>query len=233
MCGFTRAEDVAAACELGVDAVGLNFVGGPRKISIEAVHEILERVPAINVSEPMPRFDRAPIPVALCFAPSKETYGALWPTQLGLPFKRFQVYGQDTLGLLDQAKRTDPLMQVWPVVHVSGPQDVSQLMQDVCNTAKLHNADALVLDTASKDKLGGTGQSFDWNWLVELQDNDEMPPIILAGGLTPENVAEAIRIAHPYAVDVASGVEVAGQPGVKDRIKMRDFLQAVRDADGE
>jgi len=54
--------------------------------------------------------------------------------------------------------------------------------------------------------------------------------LILAGGLTPENVAEAIRTIHPYAVDVSSGVEVPGQPGTKDPVKMRDFMQAVRGA---
>jgi phosphoribosylanthranilate isomerase len=59
----------------------------------------------------------------------------------------------------------------------------------------------------------------------------QLPRFALAGGLTPENVGEAIRIARPYAVDVSSGVEVAGKPGIKDVGKMRDFIQAVRDAD--
>jgi phosphoribosylanthranilate isomerase len=230
ICGFTNADDAVMAGELGVDAIGLNFVGGPRKITYETAWSILSAIPMVDVREPMPHFERAAVPVALCHAPSRETYGEMWPTQVPR-IKRFQLYGEDAMKLSRELIAQDPLVQVWPVVHLSGRQDVSQLMEDVCNTAKLHNADAIVLDTASKDKLGGTGQTFDWNWLEELQDNDEMPPIILAGGLTPENVAEAIRVARPYAVDVASGVEVAGKPGVKDVVKMRDFVQAVRGAD--
>jgi phosphoribosylanthranilate isomerase len=92
---------------------------------------------------------------------------------------------------------------------------------------------ALVLDTASNKALGGTGETFNWEWIKEARDAGELeglPPIILAGGLTPENVAEAIRIAQPYAVDVSSGVEVVGKPGVKDPIKMRDFIQAAHGA---
>jgi phosphoribosylanthranilate isomerase len=92
---------------------------------------------------------------------------------------------------------------------------------------------AYVLDTASPEKLGGTGQTFNWNWIAEARAAGELeglPPIILAGGLTPENVAEAIRIARPYAVDVSSGVEVPGKPGIKDPVKMRDFIQAAQSA---
>ena len=92
----------------------------------------------------------------------------------------------------------------------------------------------LLLDTASAEKLGGTGKAFDWNWIAEARaagELDGLPPLILAGGLTPDNVADAIRIARPYAVDVSSGVEVAGRPGIKDPIKMRDFIHAVRGAD--
>jgi phosphoribosylanthranilate isomerase len=95
---------------------------------------------------------------------------------------------------------------------------------------------AFVLDTASKTQLGGTGQSFNWHWIAEARAAGELtglPPIILAGGLTPDNVADAIRIVRPYAVDVSSGVEVPGKPGIKDPLKLRDFIQAVRAADAE
>src|SRR6185369_13376000 len=110
----------------------------------------------------------------------------------------------------------------------------SQMRQDVERTKHLIGSpDALLLDTASKSALGGTGESFNWNWIAEAREAGELnglPPIILAGGLTPDNVAEAIRIARPYAVDVSSGVEVPGKPGIKDPLKIRDFIQAAKSA---
>lgn len=75
---------------------------------------------------------------------------------------------------------------------------------------------------------GGTGERFDWNLASEIVRYFESAKIILAGGLTPDNVAEAIQKVRPYAVDVSSGVEVS--PGVKDHIKMRDFIQAAKEA---
>ena len=94
---------------------------------------------------------------------------------------------------------------------------------------QLHPA-ALLLDTASP-KLGGTGQPFNWNWIAEARAAGELENLlILAGGLNPDNVAEAIRIAHPYAVDVASGVEYPNQPGIKDPARVKAFIQAVRSA---
>ncbi|HVT79960.1 MAG TPA: phosphoribosylanthranilate isomerase [Phycisphaerae bacterium] len=123
-------------------------------------------------------------------------------------------------------------LHYWYVVHVAS-RDLSSL-RSLIIPDKLDGSEieAIVLDTAS-DKLGGTGKSFNWNWIAETRAAGELeglPPIILAGGLNPENVADAIRIARPYAVDVSSGVEVAGKPGVKDAIKMRDFIQAAHGA---
>jgi phosphoribosylanthranilate isomerase len=83
----------------------------------------------------------------------------------------------------------------------------------------------LLLDTYDPATAGGTGRRFDWDLVPEWL----APRIILAGGLTPENVAEAVRRVGPYAVDVSGGVESA--KGVKDRVKMEAFLQGVRDGD--
>lgn len=90
--------------------------------------------------------------------------------------------------------------------------------------------DAILLDTYHKDMLGGSGESFKWELAVEAKRRFDLP-IILAGGLTAENVAEAIRIVRPYAVDVSSGVEQ--EPGKKDHEKIRKFCEAVRLADSE
>ena len=80
-------------------------------------------------------------------------------------------------------------------------------------------------------RYGGTGRRFNWEWIAEARNNGELagwPPLLLAGGLTPANVAKAIRIAHPWGVDVAGGVEVADSPGVKSIDRIRDFIRNAR-----
>ena len=86
---------------------------------------------------------------------------------------------------------------------------------------------AVLLDTKGEENAGGTGQRHDWNKSREIKDSVNCP-IILAGGLTPENVGDAIRFVEPYAVDVASGVE--SSPGIKDYQKITDFIQNVRNS---
>lgn len=88
-------------------------------------------------------------------------------------------------------------------------------------------ADALLIDASVEGMHGGTGQKVDWHLAAEFV-NYAPKPVILAGGLTPENVAEAVRVVRPYAVDVSSGIE--SSPGVKDPIKVRDFIHAARGA---
>ncbi len=118
-----------------------------------------------------------------------------------------------------------------------GPTEGSRLRQmRVCRVAMRENlnevdvagVNAILLDTLSSKGLGGTGEAFDWSIAAEAARRFTLP-IILAGGLTPENVGEAIRIARPFAVDVSSGIESA--PGRKDHDKMRRFIRAVREAD--
>ena len=87
---------------------------------------------------------------------------------------------------------------------------------------------ALLLDTYHKDKLGGSGETFNWELAIEAKQRFGLP-LMLAGGLTPENVGEAVRTVRPYSVDVSSGVEA--EPGRKDHAKVKAFIQAVREAD--
>ena len=89
-----------------------------------------------------------------------------------------------------------------------------------------YKTDAWLLDSFVPDKPGGTGEKFNWDLAIEAKKLGR--PVILAGGLTPDNVADAVRKVRPFAVDVSGGVE--SSPGKKDRAKIRDFIAAVRGA---
>jgi phosphoribosylanthranilate isomerase len=99
-------------------------------------------------------------------------------------------------------------------------------VRDSGSLAQLENyqTDAFLLDAHSRNGLGGTGEKFNWDLAVEAQKFGK--PIFLAGGLTPENVADAVRIVHPFGVDVSSGVESA--PGIKDHAKVKAFITAAK-----
>jgi phosphoribosylanthranilate isomerase len=218
ICGITRPEDAAHAAELGADAIGLNFVGGPRQISLQRAFEIARRLPPVlNL-------------VALATSQPRQFPNALTPLQIGefrprLPIHTFQMYGGNESEFIDSTYYSF----YWVVASITNQRSLRNVLISV--VTKYHDLPAaLLLDTAS-EKLGGTGQSFNWNWIAEARAAGELeglPPIILAGGLTPDNVADAVRIARPYAVDVSSGVEIPGKPGIKDPIKMRDFIQAAK-----
>jgi phosphoribosylanthranilate isomerase len=217
ICGITRPENATLAAELGADAIGLNFVRGPRRIDQQTGYQILSSLPPCVT------------PVGLTGCGIKGTdcpsIHQLRHEDPRLSITTFQIYGEVPPEVI---KRTADVF-CWMVSSIPSRQAMATLAAQVAKWGE--SVRAIVLDTASADKLGGTGQSFNWHWIAEARAAGELeglPPIILAGGLTPENVAEAIRIAQPYAVDVSSGVEVPGKPGIKDPVKMRDFIQAAR-----
>ena len=205
---------------VGADAIGLNFVGGPRKIDLIRGRQILQALYELPLR---------PNTVALCAWRDQENPDGVTTGEVAqtLRVDRYQVYGRSELRLVED----EDGLPYWFVASVRTRQSITDLAIQM--GVEGYRPQAILLDTASSEKLGGTGQSFNWHWIAEARAAGELnglPPIILAGGLNPDNVAEAIRITKPYAVDVSSGVEVASQPGIKDPIKMRDFIQAVRDA---
>lgn len=213
ICGLTSVADVLSAVSAGADAIGMNFVAGPRLITIETGAQILRSLPPFTV------------PVALVKLESGRLAPDLYEWLLDSPVRCLQVYAAgDGAGL---GELSDAGFRVMPVVRVKGPGFVAD------SAGLVHGAAGAVLDAFDASQLGGTGKAFRWEWLAQaracgaLQD---WPPVILAGGLTCENVAEAIRLTQPYAVDVSSGVESA--PGSKDAGKMREFVRAARSAEG-
>jgi phosphoribosylanthranilate isomerase len=219
ICGITRPQDAALAAELGADALGLNFVGGPRKLTLPQASDILKVIPPLV--EPVGLFS---VGALAAVSGNDELAEIEWSVETK------QWYGD--VGNMEPWRWGPAGAPWWVVVHIAERASISAIPAQLAR-AKFR-PQALLLDVASSSgQLGGTGQSFNWNWIADARSAGELealPPLILAGGLTPDNVVEAIRIVRPYAVDVASGVEVSGKAGVKDPIKLRDFIQAAKSA---
>lgn len=202
ICGLTRAEDVASACELGARYVGFNFSSAsPRRVPLTAARQ-LAAAAAPGVSRVGVFVDET----------AEEIRGAVEAATLDL----IQIH---------RALREEDLDLPRPVIAWLGVDAAGSLVGT--STALLGRCRAALVDAAVPGLAGGTGRTFDWSVLAGRR----FPvPILLAGGLTPENAEEAIVRVRPAAVDVASGVESA--PGVKDRGRLERFFAAVRRADG-
>ena len=194
-CGFTRAEDAALAATLGVDAIGVVHVPGSKR------HVLLEAMLAIRAAVPA-HIDL----VALFVNPDADSVraviAALQPSLL-------QFHGDEADAFCAQFG----LPFIKAMAMGEGAGDIVLRQKDY------PSAQAFVLDGHAPGGLGGTGQQFAWRDPIQLNK-----PVYLAGGLHAGNVAEAIAIVKPYAVDVSSGIESA--PGMKDELKMREFVQA-------
>lgn len=205
-CGMTRREDVAEAARLQAEYAGVIFAGGPRKRTVgEAASLFVSGVSARRVGV----FARADA-------------DALRVTIANVPLEVVQLHGDATAAGIAVA-RAAGAAEVWAVVRVDGgelPAHAEELFQ---------TADAVVLDTKGTSGLGGTGRAFDWDAIAaQLARLDRRARLVVAGGLTSLNVAQAIRALAPDIVDVSSGVESA--PGVKDHSLMRRFAEAARSA---
>ena len=213
ICGVNDPDIARVAAEAGADAVGLVFVeGSPRYVSIEQAGQILAALPAFVE------------PVALCVdAPTDRIRSTADSLGLGT----VQLHGNETP---DDVCALSPLRVIKAVAF----QDSKTIESQRARWQGLTNLAGLLFDTPPVDGAlpGGSGRRFDWTALAERRGNGVpqiFPPLILAGGLTAANVAEAIRTVRPHAVDVSSGVE--SRPGVKDPKLIRAFCAAVRDAD--
>lgn len=199
ICGITNLRDAKSALRNGADYLGFNFYPkSPRYIAPAKAARIIRQLP------------RALRAVGV-FVDSPEQEIARIAEQAGL--FAVQLHGSETPRAVRELARTLP---VWKALRVRANFDPGRL-------AKWDAAQAILLDAYRAGIKGGTGKIFDWQLAREAAPFGR---IVLAGGLTPENVAEAVRTARPFAVDVASGVEQA--PGKKDTQKMRAFIRAVK-----
>lgn len=199
ICGLTSPADAMAAAEAGADMIGLMFYeGSPRHISIAQAAEIARALPPFVLK------------VGVFVNPEEaQVMEAIAACGLNL----LQFHGAEPTEFCTQFG----LMSV-KALRVQNAESLAALEHFM--------TDAFLLDAYSKAGLGGTGETFNWDLAVAAQRFGK--PIFLAGGLTPGNVADAVRQVKPFAVDVSSGVESA--PGQKDAAKMRAFVAAVRGA---
>jgi phosphoribosylanthranilate isomerase len=197
ICGITNVADGLAAAEAGADMIGLMFYeSSPRHITLAR---------AVEISRAMPLFlMRVGVFVN---APADFVLRAIGECNLTM----LQFHGDETSDFCTQFG----LMNM-KAIRVRDAESLTQLEN--------YQTDAFLLDAHSRNGLGGTGEKFNWDLAVEAQKFGK--PIFLAGGLTPENVADAVRIVHPFGVDVSSGVESA--PGIKDHAKVKSFITAAK-----
>ena len=213
ICGITSVEDAVRAAELGADAVGLNFyAGSPRFVSLESAGKIVRALPPFV--EPVGIF-------------VNETMERIRETASNLGLRTFQWYGDEPaeFGQSHAMEQTVPL-RVIPAFTVRDEKSLRTIAASLDRYRTLDRFPAAILvDAHVPGSYGGTGQTLPWELLADFRPG---VPLILAGGLTPDNVADAVRRVRPYAVDVASGVE--SRPGIKDSEKMRLFIERAKTA---
>jgi phosphoribosylanthranilate isomerase len=206
ICGITTVEDALCAAALGVDAIGLNFCPASRRV--------VDALVAKAILAALPPFVE---PVALFVNESLEQAG-FCARQLRT-VRTVQWHGDDP-----QVQPADAWYQYIPAFAIVDAGSLARVMGFLKRSrAEGHLPAAVLLDGHASGQYGGTGQTAPWQLLADF---DPGVPVILAGGLTADNVGEAIRRVRPYAVDVASGVE--GEPGRKDLDKLQRFVEAVR-----
>jgi phosphoribosylanthranilate isomerase len=213
ICGITRVEDGIAAAHAGADAIGLVFWSGtPRRVTFDQARAIVAALPAFVTV------------VGLFVDPRPD---AVSEALAAVPLDLLQFHGDERPELCASFGR--PYIKAIPV------RPGVDLLQ---YAARFGAAHGLLFDAFQEGGLpGGTGTTFDWTQLPPQLTDPLSRRLILSGGLTPQNVAAAVRQLHPWAVDVSSGVEVTeanGKPrkGIKSATKIAAFIREVRSADG-
>ena len=207
ICGLTRKEDLEAAATAGADAVGfvVGVASSPRNLSLTEAKKLIRQVP------PFVKSVLVTVPSTL--------------EELAMAFEKLnpdaiQIHRENLHAAASvRLKIPNTLLIVAVNTNLANALDV------VSKASKIF--DSVLLDSFADGRYGGTGIVHDWELSKRLKQAIHPKPLILAGGLNPDNVAEAVRTVEPYAVDVSSGVE--RQPGVKDKLKMIEFVKNAKD----
>ncbi|HVP04232.1 MAG TPA: phosphoribosylanthranilate isomerase [Dehalococcoidia bacterium] len=220
ICGVSDPKHARAAAAFGADFVGMVFAPSRRQVTLGQAKRIAaalgkkpgERLPAGDVTAIEAAIAaRRPLLVGVFADQDADTINAI-ATEVGLDL--VQLSGSEPWEVNEHIER--PVLKCMKVRAKETAPDVLQ---------HYHGGAVLLLDPYVEGTYGGTGQTLDWNVAGQIA---RQTPTVLAGGLTPDNVAEAVRTVHPWAVDVSSGVET---DGVKDNDKIRSFIMAAKSAD--
>ena len=197
ICGLKEPEHVQTAIHAGADFIGFVFAPSKREVSIEQAKRLAKQIPA-NVK-------KVGVFVNADEAFLKEVYDKV-------PLDYIQYHGDETNAFIQHIGL--PAIKAFSIRNA----------EDVLNAAR-YDVDYYLFDAPGTDYRGGSGHTFDWSLLE--QSNIPREKVILAGGLNPSNVAQAIELVQPFGVDVSSGVE---QDGVKNDVLIQSFLQAAKGA---
>jgi phosphoribosylanthranilate isomerase len=202
ICGITRKEDLAAAATAGADAVGfvVGVASSPRNLSLTEAERLIRQVPPFVKS-------------VLVTVPRSINDFAVYER---LNSDVIQIHGENLDAAASVRLKLPSTQLIWAV----NAQFASHL-DAVSRMANLF--DAVLVDSFADGRYGGTGVVHDWELSRRVKQAVQPKPLILAGGLNPENVAEAVCTVEPYAVDVSSGVE--RQPGIKSHKKIVEFIK--------
>jgi phosphoribosylanthranilate isomerase len=212
ICGVTNEADAVKAAELGAAAIGLNFYrGSPRYITPEKAEAIMRALP--------PFVEPVGILVTVDLRPDLKVISKLTLRTIQL----HRADEQSSLVFLASPHGVR-LISAFSVGEKNDLLGISHYLEKCQQNIKSLPA-AILVDAHVPGQFGGTGKTVPWELLADFRPE---VPLILAGGLTPENVAEAVRIVRPYGVDVASGVE--SSLGHKDPEKMKRFIENAREA---
>jgi phosphoribosylanthranilate isomerase len=208
ICGITSIDDARDAIAAGADLLGFNFYPkSSRYLAPEQARDIAAHLRRSDGSRPL-------LVGVFVNSPLEEMRSILEIAQIDLA----QLHGDEPVHMLEQLNGRG-FKALRPTSEMEAQIDAEWF------APYGPNAPVLLVDAYRKEQYGGTGQTADWTIATRLA---QRYPILLAGGLTPENVAEAVRQVRPWGVDVASGVEVA--PGRKDAAKMRAFVERVSES---
>lgn len=202
ICGITREADASAAVEYGADALGFVFYpGSPRHIDIEQAAELVAALPPFVAS------------VAL-FMDAEADY--VREVLAAVPIDLLQFHGSESPEFCASFDR--PYIKSVPMGGGVNPSEYA---------ARYRESRGFLLDSNAVGQAGGTGHTFDWSEVPDLGGR----PLVLAGGLNPDNVADGVRALRPWAVDVSSGVEA--DKGLKDHARMQRFIEEIKRVDSE
>jgi len=199
ICGITNVTDALAAVRAGADMLGFNFYKpSPRYVAPEKAREIIEQLPSavLNVGV----FVNHESPAAVASITEASGTSAV------------QLHGDESPAFCDALRN-------YPVIKALRVRD-----QHISREILEYETDAILLDTFNSKARGGTGETFAWS--VAREARETVARLFLAGGLSPANVSEAVRVVRPYAVDVCSSVE--SSPGHKDESRLCEFIAAAK-----